>query len=101
MVEDEDSNCAYLASLDGAIQQVIIMGLSDDDVVVEQACKIIGNRLHFRLVKSGARPGPAWWGVCLCVLGAGGRTRMAERGIVPAAPCSYVASGIISSNASR
>jgi hypothetical protein len=30
--------------LDGAIQQIVLMGLSESDVVVGQACRLIGAR---------------------------------------------------------
>lgn len=48
-MREDESNCAFIAGREGAIQQVVIMGLSDNDVVVEQACQIIGT--HQRLAK--------------------------------------------------
>ena len=39
---EDESNCRFIAALEGAIPQLILMGLTDDEVVVEQACKVIG-----------------------------------------------------------
>lgn len=38
-------NCAIIAREVGAIQQLILMALSENEVVVEQACKVIGKQL--------------------------------------------------------
>ena len=38
----EESNCQYVASLPSAIPQLVLMGLIDNELVVEPACKVIG-----------------------------------------------------------
>ena len=38
----EESNCQYVAQLPSAIPQLVLMGLSDNELVVEPACKVIG-----------------------------------------------------------
>lgn len=43
LAEDE-SNCRFISQLEGAIPQLVLMGLTDNEVVVEQACKVIGAR---------------------------------------------------------
>lgn len=41
-IAEDPLNCAIIAREVGAIQQLILMALSDNEVVVEQACKVIG-----------------------------------------------------------
>ena len=41
-IAEDPANCAAIAQEEGAIQQLILMALSDNEVVVEQACKVIG-----------------------------------------------------------
>ena len=41
-IAEDPANCAAIAQEVGAIQQLILMALSDNEVVVEQACKVIG-----------------------------------------------------------
>ena len=38
----EESNCQYVAALPSAIPQLVLMGLIDNELVVEPACKVIG-----------------------------------------------------------
>ena len=44
-IAEDPVNCAVIAREVGAIQQLILMALSENEVVVEQACKTIG-KLH-------------------------------------------------------
>ena len=39
-------SCTIIAREVGAIQQLILMALSDNEIVVQQACKILGTCLH-------------------------------------------------------
>ena len=41
-IAEDPANCAAIAQEVGAIQQLILMALSDNEVVVQQACKVIG-----------------------------------------------------------
>lgn len=41
-IAEDPLNCAIIAREVGAIQQLILMALSENEVVVEQACKVIG-----------------------------------------------------------
>ena len=41
-IAEDPANCAVIAREVGAIQQLILMALSENEVVVEQACKTIG-----------------------------------------------------------
>ena len=43
LAEDE-SNCRFISQLEGAIPQLVLMVLTDNEIVVEQACKVIGAR---------------------------------------------------------
>ena len=42
-IAEDPLNCAIIAREVGAIQQLILMALSENEVVVEQACKVIGD----------------------------------------------------------
>ena len=44
-IAEDPVACAAIAREVGAIQQLILMALSDSEVVVQQACKTIGARL--------------------------------------------------------
>ena len=44
-IAEDPGNCAAIAREVGAIQQLILMALSEHEAVVEQACKTIGTRL--------------------------------------------------------
>ena len=39
---EEESNCRFISQMEGAIPQLVLMGLTDNEVVVQQACKVIG-----------------------------------------------------------
>lgn len=41
-IAEDAASCAIIAREVGAIQQLILMALSDNEVVVQQACKILG-----------------------------------------------------------
>ena len=41
-IAEDPFNCEVISHEEGAIQQLILMALSDNEVVVEQACKTIG-----------------------------------------------------------
>jgi hypothetical protein len=41
-VAEDPGQCGAIAREVGAVQQLILMALSDNEVVVEQACKTIG-----------------------------------------------------------
>lgn len=41
-IAEDPANCAAITREVGAIQQLILMALSENEVVVEQACKTIG-----------------------------------------------------------
>lgn len=45
-IAEDASSCAIIAREVGAIQQLILMALSDNEVVVQQACKILGAHHH-------------------------------------------------------
>ena len=45
----EESNCQYVASLPSAIPQLVLMGLIDNELVVEPACKVIGELRDHRM----------------------------------------------------
>ena len=45
-IAEDPANCAAIAQEVGAIQQLILMALSDNEVVVEQACKVIGMHVY-------------------------------------------------------
>jgi len=55
-IAEDPAACAEIVREVGAIQQLILMALSENEVVVEQACKTIGARRSVRQVLSlGAR----------------------------------------------
>ena len=41
-IAEDAASCAIIAREVGAVQQLILMALSDSEVVVQQACKILG-----------------------------------------------------------
>ena len=41
-IAEDPFNCEVISHEEGAVQQLILMALSDNEVVVEQACKTIG-----------------------------------------------------------
>ena len=41
-IAEDAVSCAIIAREVGAVQQLILMALSDSEVVVQQACKILG-----------------------------------------------------------
>ena len=41
-IAEDPFNCEVISHEEGAIQQLILMALSDNEIVVEQACKTIG-----------------------------------------------------------
>lgn len=43
-IAEDTASCSIIAREVGAIQQLILMALSDNEVVVQQACKILGKR---------------------------------------------------------
>ena len=47
----EESNCQYVASLPSAIPQLVLMGLIDNELVVEPACKVIGTLQDHRVCR--------------------------------------------------
>ena len=51
-IAEDPLNCAMIAREVGAIQQLILMALSDNEIVVEQACKVIGESMMFLCAKS-------------------------------------------------
>lgn len=40
-IAEDPLNCATISKESGAVQQLILMALSDNEVVVEQACKTL------------------------------------------------------------
>ena len=43
-IAEDAASCAIIAREVGAVQQLILMALSDSEVVVQQACKILGEQ---------------------------------------------------------
>ena len=41
-IAEDPLNCEVISREEGAVQQLIPMALSDNEIVVEQACKTIG-----------------------------------------------------------
>ena len=41
-IAEDAASCAIIAREVGAVQQLILMALSDSEIVVQQACKILG-----------------------------------------------------------
>lgn len=48
-IAEDPFNCDVIRQEEGAVQQLILMALSDNECVVEQACKTIGNHLFLSL----------------------------------------------------
>ena len=46
-IAEDTASCTIIAREVGATQQLILMALSDNEVVVQQACKILGACLPF------------------------------------------------------
>ena len=45
-IAEDPLNCEVISREEGAVQQLIPMALSDNEIVVEQACKTIGQFIY-------------------------------------------------------